>query len=152
MPAEHTFTALDVLNQNAPVAVVGGTVQIENQVPESVRVIKLIDSNVAPGAPGVTAKVPSAANAGETISFSVQTEAAGVPAVEYRWEFGDGMSANGSRVSHAYTRAANFTTRLTVDGVDGVPTVQTFSIKVSGNLRAHPNLLDNRRFREPTDR
>ncbi|MGB2678374.1 MAG: PKD domain-containing protein [Candidatus Acidiferrum sp.] len=152
LPAEHTFTALDVLNQNAPVAVVGGTVQIENQVPESVRVIKLIDSNVAPGAPGVTAKVPSAANAGETISFSVQTEAAGVPAVEYRWEFGDGTSANGSRVSHAYTRAANFTTRLTVDGVDGVPTVQTFSIKVSGNLRAHPNLLDNRRFREPTDR
>ncbi|MGB8493296.1 MAG: PKD domain-containing protein [Candidatus Acidiferrum sp.] len=152
LPAEHTFTALDVLNQNAPVAVVGGTVQIENQIPESVRVIKIIDSNVAPSAPGVTAKVPSATNAGETISFSAQTEAAGVPAVEYRWEFGDGTGANGPRVSHAYTRAANFTTRLTVDGVDGVPTVQSFSTKVTGNLRAHPNLLDNRRFREPTDR
>src|SRR5271157_5135541 len=151
LPADHTFTALDVLNQNARVALEGGTVQIEKQLPESVKVIKLIDSNVAPGAPSVTAKVPSAANAGETVSFSAQAEATGVPAVEYRWEFGDGTSANGPRVSHAYTRAGDFTLRLTVDGVDGVPTVQNFSIKVTGNLRHHPNLLDNRRFREPTD-
>jgi hypothetical protein len=152
LPAEHAFTALDVLNQNAPVAVAGGTVQIENQPPESVKVIKIIDSNVAPGAPGVTAKVPSVANAGATISFSAQSEATGVPAVEYRWEFGDGTSANGPRVSHAYTRAGDFTIHLTVDGVDGVPTVQSFSIKVTGNLRALPNLLDNRRFRDPADR
>ena len=151
LPAEHAFAALDVLAQNAPVAVAGGTVQIENQLPESVRVIKIIDSNVAPGAPGITAKVPSAANAGETVSFSAQTEANGVPAIEYRWEFGDGTSANGPRVSHAYTRAGDFTIRLTVDGVDGVPTVQSFSIKVTGKLRALPNLLDNRRFRNPTD-
>ena len=152
LPAEHTFTALDVLDQNAPVAVARGTVQIENQLPESVKVIKIIDGYVTPGAPGVTAKVPAVANAGETISFSAQSEATGVPAIEYRWEFGDGTSANGPKVSHAYTRAANFTIRLTVDGVDGLPTVQSFSIKVTGNLRALPNLLDNRRFREPTDR
>ncbi len=152
LSAEHTFTALDVLNQNAPVAVAGGTVQIENQLPESVKVIKIIDSNVAPGTPGITAKVPSVANAGETISFSAQSEATGVPAVEYRWEFGDGTNANGPRVSHTYTRAGDFSIRLTVDRVDGVPTVQSFSIKVTGNLRALPSLLDNRRFREPTDR
>jgi hypothetical protein len=151
LPAEHTFTAMDVLNQNAPVAVAGSALQIENQLPESVRVIKIIDSNMAPSAPSVTAKVPSAANAGETISFSAQTEATGVPAVEYRWEFGDGTSASGPKASHTYTRAMDFTIRLTVDGVDGVPSVQSFSIKVTGNLRAHPTLLDNRRFREPTD-
>ena len=152
LPAEHTFTASDVLDQNTPVAVVGGTVQIENQLPESVKVIKIIDSNSAPGAPVVTAKVPSVANAGETISFSAQAEATGVPAVEYRWVFGDGTSANGPRTSHAYPRAGNFTLRLTVDGIDGAPTVQSFSIDVTGNLRALPSLLDNRRFREPTDR
>jgi len=152
LPAEHAFTELDVLNQSAPVAVAGGTVLIENQLPESVKVIKIIDSNVAPGAPGITAKVPSVANAGETISLSAQSEATGVPAVEYRWEFGDGTSANGPKVSHAYTRAANFTIRLTADGVDGVPSVQNFSIKVTGKLRPFSNLLDNRRFHEPTDR
>ncbi len=152
LPADHAFTAVDVLDQNAPVSVEAGSVQIENQFPESVKVVKIIDSYVAPGAPGVTATVPLAANAGETVSFSAQTQAAGVPAIEYRWEFGDGTSANGPRVSHTYTRAADFTMRLTVDGADGVPSVQSFSIKVTGNLRHHPNLFDNRRFREPTDR
>ena len=47
---EHTYAASDVLNQNAPTIVADGTVRIENQAPESVRVIKLIDSSVSPAA------------------------------------------------------------------------------------------------------
>src|ERR1700757_177343 len=50
LPAVHRFAALDVLNQNAPVTLGGGAVRIENQLPESVRVIKLIDGNVSPSA------------------------------------------------------------------------------------------------------
>ncbi len=150
LPAEHTFTASDVLNQNAPVTLAGGTVRIENQAPESVRVIKLIDGKVSASAPSVKAQVPSAANTGETIHLSV-TEAAGLSAIEYHWDFGDGASASGPKVSHAYTRAAPFTIRLTVNGVDGVPSVQSFSVTVSGNLRARPNLTDNRRFLEPRE-
>jgi hypothetical protein len=151
LPVEHTFAALDVLNQNAPVTLVGGTVRIENQLPESVRVIKLVDGNASPRAPSVKAQVPSVANAGETIHLSAQTEANGVPAVEYRWDFGDGTSANGPKVSHAYTRSAPFNIRLTVDGADGVPAVQSFSVNVSGKLRVLPSLTDNRRFIDPTD-
>ena len=93
--------------------------------------------------------MPPVANAGETIYLSAQTETTGVPAVEYHWDLGDGTSANGPKVSHAYTRATPFTIRLTVDGVDGVPAVQSFSVKVMGNLTALPNLTDNRRFLEP---
>jgi len=152
LPGEHSFAGFDVLNQNAPVALIGGAVQIEKQLPESVRVIKLIDTSVSPAAPGVKAQVPSAANAGETIHLSAQTEAAGVPAVEYHWDFGDGTSATGPGVSHAYTRAGQFSIRLTVDGADGLSTVQNFSVKVTGNLSALPNLSDNRRFADPTDR
>ena len=152
LPSDHSFTALDVLNQDAPVALVGSAARIENQAPESVRVIKLIDNSVSPSAPTVTANVPSVANAGETFPLSAQTAPVGVPAVNYLWDFGDGTSADGPKVSHTYTRAANFAIRLTVQGVDGLPAVQSFSVKVTGNLRAYPNLLDNRRFRESTDR
>ena len=74
-----------------------------------------------------------------------------MPAVSYLWDFGDGTTADGPRVSHTYTRAANFTVGLTVQGIDGLSTVQSFSVKVSGQLRAYPNLLDNRRFQDPTD-
>ena len=155
LPAGHTFAATDVLDQNAAIALTSGAVQLENQPPQSVRVIKLVDNNVAAAAPTVTAQVPAGANAGDTIvlsAISAQAEAGGVPAVAYHWEFGDGTNADGAKVSHAYTRAGEFTIRLTVDGVDGVPANKNFSVKVIGNLKAHSNLIDNRRFVEPTDR
>ncbi len=155
LPAGHTFAATDVLDQNAAIALTSGAVQLENQPPQSVRVIKLVDNNVAAAAPTVTAQVPAGANAGDTIvlsAISAQAEAGGVPAVAYHWEFGDGTNADGAKVSHAYTRAGEFTIRLTVDGVDGVPAQKDYSVKVTGNIRAHSNLTDNRRFVEPTDR
>jgi alpha-galactosidase len=155
LPAGHTFAATDVLNQNETVTLGGGAVRLENQPPQSVRVIKLIDKSVAAAAPTVTAQVPAAANTGETITlsaFSAQAEAGGVPAVAYHWDLGDGTSADSPKVSHAYTSAGEFTIRLTVDGVDGVPAQKNFSVKVTGNLKAHSNLTDNRRFVEPTDR
>jgi alpha-galactosidase len=151
LAADHAFAAEDVLNKDAQVRLAGGALHIENQPPESVRVIKLIDSNVSAHAPSVNAQVPTVANAGETIRLSADTEATGVPAVGCHWDFGDGTSANGPKVSHAYTRATNFTIRLTVDGVDGVPFVQTFSVKVSGNLTGFPDLTGHRRFPDPTD-
>jgi alpha-galactosidase len=155
LPAGHTFATTDVLNQNETVALVGGAVRLENQPPQSVRVIKLIDNSVAAAAPTVTAQVPAAANTGETITvsaLSAQAEARGVPAVAYHWDFGDGTSADSPKVTHAYTSAGEFTIRLTVDGLDGVPAHKNFSVKVTGNLKAHSNLTDNRRFVEPTDR
>jgi len=151
LPAEHNFTGLDVLNQNAPVVLQAGILRIENQMPESVKVIKLIDANVSPSAPSVKTQGPSVANAGETIHLTAQTDDAGVPAVGYHWDFGDGIRASGPKVSHAYTRAAAFTIRLTVDGVDGIPAIQTFSVNVTGDLRALHSLTDNRRFQEPTE-
>lgn len=151
LPPGHKFEAIDVLNHNSPVTLRSGTVHIENQVPESVRVIKIIDGNVSSSAPSIKAQVPSGAKAGETIHLVAQTVGASVPAIDYRWDFGDGTTTSGAKVSHAYTRPAPFTIRLTVDGVDGVPAVQTFSINVTGDLRALHSLSDNRRFQDPTD-
>ena len=155
VPADHTFAATDVLNQNEVVTLVDGAVRLENQPPQSVRVIKLIDTSVAAAAPIVTAQVPTAAKAGETITLSAlsaRADAGGVPAVAYHWDFGDGTSADSPKANHAYTRAGQFTIRLMVDGVDGVQAEKNFSVKVTGNLKAHSNLTDNRRFAEPTDR
>jgi alpha-galactosidase len=151
--ADHEFAATDVLNQNEAIALEGGAVRLENQPPRSVRVIKLIDASVAAATPIITAQVPTTANAGESLSLSASSAQAdgGVPAIAYHWDFGDGTSADNSKVSHAYTRAGDFTIGLTVDGVDGVPAHKDFTVKVTGNLKAHSNLTDNRRFVEPTD-
>ncbi|MGC1645146.1 MAG: PKD domain-containing protein, partial [Candidatus Sulfotelmatobacter sp.] len=152
LPAGHRFVATDVLNQNETVTLGDGAVGLENQPSQSVRVIKLIDTSVAAAAPTVTAQAPTAAIAGETITLSARAEAGGVPAVAYHWDFGDGTSADSPKASHAYTSAGEFTIRLTVEGVDGVPAQKNFAVKVTGILKAHSNLTDNRRFVEPTDR
>jgi alpha-galactosidase len=151
LPPDHSFGASDVLNQNARVPLMESAVQIENQAPESVKVVKITDNNIPASAPTIIANVPSIANAGENVQMSVQTEPAGVPAVNYHWDFGDGTTADGPNKSHTYTRAANFIIHCTVQGIDGLSTVQSFPIKVTGNLPAYPNLLDNRRFRDPAD-
>jgi alpha-galactosidase len=152
LSAGPTLAASDILNSNAPIPLASGALRIQNQFPESVRVIKLIDTNIPAAAPTVQAQVPSAANAGETIHIAAQTEASSVPAVCYHWDFGDGTGASGPQVSHSYTRAAQFTIRLTVDGIAGVPAVLNFPINVTGTLTAFPTLQNNRRFPDPTDR
>ena len=74
-----------------------------------------------------------------------------MPAVEYHWDFGDGTNNDGAEVSHAYTREGEFTLRLTVEGVDGVPAQKDFELKVSGHLQVLPELRSNRRLVEPAD-
>ena len=57
LQADHRCAATDVLNQDGSVTLEGGTVRIENQPPQSVKVIKIIDRNLAEAAPTVTAQV-----------------------------------------------------------------------------------------------
>ena len=151
LTAEHSYTATDVLNSAATVDLVGDSLKIQKQIPESVRVIKIVDNNVPAAAPRVNVQVPKDAKTGETIELSAEAQAEEVPAVEYRWDFGDGTGATGAKARHAYTKPDNFAVTLTVEGVDGVPAIQNSSVRVSGLLYAYPKLTDNRRFREPAD-
>jgi len=152
LPVDHAFVATNVLNPDEPIPLTDGLVRVEGQIPESVKVIKIVDTRVAKAAPALEAQVPTTAKTGEIISMSVKANAGKVPAVSYRWDFGDGTSSESPRASHAYTRAGQFTIHLAVDGVDGISAEQNFSMQVTGELQVHPNLMENRRFVEPTDR
>ena len=152
LPANDKLIGTDVLNQTESVTLADGAIQIANQPPQSVKVIKLTDTSAPEAAPKVKAQVPLSAKVGETIDLSAHSEAGSTPTIAYYWDFGDGTSAEGSTASHVYTRVAEFTIHLTVEGVDGLATKENFSVKVTGSLKAFPNLSDNRRFREPTDR
>lgn len=151
LPGNHSFSATDVLNPTESLAINNSSLHIQDQAPESVRVIKIVDMNIPEAAPTVTVQVPSIVNTGELFSASAQADEGGVPAVRYHWDFGDGTNSAGANVSHAYTREGTFTLRLTVDGVDGVPAQKDFELKVSGHLQVLPELRSNRRLVEPAD-
>jgi alpha-galactosidase len=145
LPSGHSYRATDVLDSARPVALADGAIRLEGQPPHSVRLIKLIDGAIPAAAPTIAAQVPSEAKAGEAITLSAQ--ATGVPALSYRWDFGDGTSEVGPRLSHAFTRPADFVVRLSVEGFDGVTAQQTFPVKVAGML-TYPNLSNNTRYQE----
>jgi alpha-galactosidase len=152
VPVSSTMVATAVMASSSTFALEGGAIRLQNQPPQSVVVIKLVDTAVAKAAPTVTTQTPSQSKAGETIAFSAQADPDGVPVLGYHWDFGDGTISNGPKVSHCFTRAADFTVRLTVDGADDVPYEQSFSITVSGELKPTPQLRANRRFEEPSDK
>jgi alpha-galactosidase len=152
LPVSSTLVATAVMDSSSTFALEGGAIRLENQSPQSVVVIKLVDTAIAKAAPSVTARVPSQSKVGETIAFTAQADPDGVPALGYRWDFGDGTVSEGSNVSHCYTRAADFVVRLTVDGPDDAPHEQSFSIGVTGELKPTSQLRANRRFEQPADK
>ena len=152
LPVNSTTVATAVFDSNAGVTLADDAIRIEKQAPQSAVVIKLVDTAVSKTTPTVTARVPSQSKAGETISFSSQVDPGGVPATGYHWDFGDGTTSEGPSASHCYTRAGEFTVRLTVDGPDDAPYQQNFSVGVSGELKPHPELPANRRFEQPADK
>ena len=104
----------------------------------SVNLIKIVDTSLAPAAPSVRVQVANQARVSEDLTFIASVDAKGVPTLAYHWTFGDGTSDEGRQVAHAYTRAGNYTARLLVEGIDGIPAEATASISVKGELALPP--------------
>ena len=69
---------------------------------------------------------------GESVSFdaSASTDAEGAIS-SYRWEFGDGSTANGPTQTHTYTSGGIYTIRLTVTDSNGNTDVREKDINIS---------------------
>ena len=136
--AGHPYELYDVLNGNLRVALDGETLRLDNQPSRSVRLIKIIDGSLAAAAPSVTLNSPAQAKIGETVTFSARAADDGVPATEYLWDFGDGITVRGSHVRHAYTREGTYAVHLRAEGVDGIAAEKSVSVAVSGETQMAP--------------
>jgi len=148
LPEGDNYQASDILDSSKSVDLAGDRLTLDGQPSHTVRVIKIIDTSVAAAPPSVTAQVPSSAQTGAAVKFSAAVNAEGVPAITYRWDFGDGNSEEGALVNHAFTAAASYIVRLKVEGADGVASEQTFPVTVSGEMKADFDLPNNRRYVE----
>jgi alpha-galactosidase len=146
LPSGRPFQAFDVLNHDAPISLTGGVLRLDNQPPHSVRLIKLVDTSVAAAAPSISAQVPADARAGEAVALSADAQGSTVPAIAYRWDFGDGTRASGSQVDHTYTMAGTFAVHLTVEGIEGLSAHKDTSVKVTGYPSTAFRLKQNRRY------
>jgi hypothetical protein len=147
-PRSHRFSLADLklagahydltdILSGGNVSVENGSVQVE-QPAHSVRMIKIIDSSVSAAGPAVTISAPSSGKIYEVLNFAGAADSNGVPALAYHWSFGDGTSEDGRQVHHAYTKAGNFTVRLKVDGIDGLPAEKSATVSVNGDIVIPP--------------
>lgn len=124
------YQATDVLR--------GGAVQIsEGQLDlrlpaHSVRVIKLIDSTIAAAGPAVELHGPTEAKGGEALAFYAAGTDAERPALEFHWNFGDGVRADGREVTHAFTQPGRYTVSVEAVGIGGPSQRKDVEVKVVG--------------------
>jgi hypothetical protein len=123
----------DVLGSGATAHQESGSLSL-TLAPRSVQVWKIVDPSVPASAPSVSADVPANVKVGEPQSFSAKTEDNGDPALEYRWDFGDGTSGSGPSTRHTFTHPGSFTVRLSAAGIEGVPYEKTWQISASGKF------------------
>jgi alpha-galactosidase len=138
----------DVLESTAVAKDNGDTVSFESP-PHSVKVLKIIDTSIAAAAPAVSVHAPAEAQAGDAIQFAAESDPAGVPALDYHWDLGDGTHTNGAAISHTYTHAGDFTVHLVANGLDGVPFEKSISLQITGKIdtRFYPSKKE--RLEEP---
>lgn len=142
--AGSNYEAIDIL-ENQTIPSKSGALAL-NLPPYSVRMVKILDSAIAPAAPAITAKVPAQAATGSPVSFSAASDPLGIPALAYRWDFGDGSDSTGSSVLHSYTHAGDFRVHLVAEGIENVPFEASFTVSVSGEIEKHFRPDHNRRF------
>jgi alpha-galactosidase len=131
----HRFT--NIFDSQPEVPAIGDSISLE-QPAHSVLMLKIVDTAIAAAAPSVSIEAPDHAKVDETIKLAATADPRGVPALTYRWDFGDGTSEQERQVVHAYTTAGNYTVHLTIDGVDGVPAEKQTAISINGSEKIGP--------------
>ena len=119
---------------------------VVSQPAHSVRVLKIVNTAIPAQPPVVHTNHPSAAKAGEIISFSASPDNSGEPVLSYQWEFGDGVTLQGAQVTHAYTHEGSYTVKLTAVGLDGLSAVDSSPLQVSGAIATRFVPKENQRY------
>ena len=131
LDTSHSYTVTDVLDHKVLDAS-SGSLSLDR--PEhSVHVLKIIDSTMPAAAPEISVQCLASSAAGTDTNFSAQAEAAN-PALVYRWDFGDGVQADGAQVAHTWTEAGDYEVHLTAAGLDDVQAEKSCKVHVTGHL------------------
>ena len=146
LDATGSYTVTDVLDKKRS-SISATKPLVVSQPPHSVRVLKIIDTAIPARPPVVHANHSTAAKAGETVTFSAVTSNSSDPVLSYQWDFGDGISLKGPQVTHAYTHEGSYAVKLRTVGLDGLETVDSSQLQVSGAIATRFVPKENQRYK-----
>jgi alpha-galactosidase len=137
---------LDPKNGSGPLA----SALAIRQPPHSVRMFKIVNTNIPATPPAVTAKVVSSGSAGETLAFHAQPASEKDSVLRYVWDFGDGVALEGADAVHAYTHAGEYTVHLRASGFSSTAVDRTFHLAITGTVMT--KFMPERKQRLVSDR
>lgn len=99
-----------------------------------------VGASAAPSSPvAYFEALPAAPSAGDAITFNgADTATNGATGLRYAWSFGDGKTATGAVVKHAYAKAGWYVAKLVVVTASGVTSGYEQTIKVGAAAGAKP--------------
>lgn len=93
--------------------------------------IQQVRITAAPLPPVAVISAPSQATVNQTVTFNGANSTGQNQILDYRWNFGDGGTANAVAVDHAYASAGVYNVTLTVTDSAGLSDTSTMQIQVS---------------------
>ena len=149
LKAKDSYKASDVFRQDRSVTLANGRLQIEDQAPHSVRLIKIVDISLPASGLSVKLQAPAQAELGTPVEVSAIVGSDSTPVLAYHWDFGDGVSSQGPSADHAYTRNGVYKIRLRVEGLNARSQTQTSAITIQGTMKTTYDVEHARRYKEP---
>ena len=132
LPATGQYAVTDVLD-NREISAPAAGMLVFHQPPHSVRVLKILEVKIPLVSASVTTDHPSAGNSGDTLTFAAHGKGNDA-ALSYHWDFGDGVSQEGSQVKHTYSEPGDYEVHLTATGLGSRTAEDHFQIRISGHM------------------
>lgn len=102
------------------------------QPPHSVRVLKVVDGNIAPVTPQVHIEHPQSGKTGVDATFTAKVANPEAAVISYEWQIGDGVTLKGPEIQHTYTHPGVYAVTVKANGIDGVSGEDQFQFSVTG--------------------
>lgn len=132
LPTTGQYAVTDVLDNQKSATVASGALAF-HQPPHSVRVFKIVDAHVPAVAPAFKMEHPSGGDAGSALTFAAHSQG-GDAVLSYHWDFGDGVTTEGSDLKHTYTEPGEFKVKVTAAGLSGLGAEDHFELRISGHM------------------
>lgn len=150
LDANGSYELTDVFDSTQHLAASNGGIELQTQPPRSVRLLKIVNRDVAAVPPDIVPEVPSQIAVSTETEFSARPRDENSTATIYHWHFDDGVTTDGPRVRHAFTVEGAHHVVLHVESADDAPFAKTFDVNVTGRVDTHFNPEKIRRY-EPAN-
>ncbi|HYT21487.1 MAG TPA: PKD domain-containing protein [Candidatus Polarisedimenticolia bacterium] len=148
LPASGRYTVSDVFDGKA-VATPNPNPVVVPLPPHSARVLKIVNTGVPARPPVIKVDHMPSVGTGAVATFRAQPATPSDAVVTCSWNFGDGVTLEGTEVSHAYTKPGTYQVVVTAAGLGGLSTEEHFSLTVVGSVSTRFAPGEKQRYQPP---